>query len=234
MFQNINDESRYAWEENADYWDAKMGDNSNMFHREIVRPHTEELLAIQLGDFILDIACGNGNFSQRMAQNGARVVAFDYSKRMIEHAKRRRAAYLNEISFHVCDATQYDDIIALRQARPFDKAVANMAVMNISNIEPLFRAIYDVLSEQGIFVFSSHHPCFIRPDNTYKTSCVHKGEAIVGQPILQNYYHRSLQDILSLAFHLGFILDGFYEETDDCSELPVIFIARLKKTGLSY
>ena len=85
-----------------------MGDNSNAFHREIVRPHTEELLAIKRGDLVLDIACGNGNFSQRLAENGAQVVGFDYSERLIEHAKRRRAAYLDAISFHVCDATQYD------------------------------------------------------------------------------------------------------------------------------
>lgn len=229
MFQHTNDESKHAWEENADYWDAKMGDNSNTFHREIVRPHTEELLAIKRGDLVLDIACGNGNFSQRISENGARVVAFDYSERLIEHAKRRRSAYLNEISFHVCDATQYDAIISLKKDKPFDKAVANMAVMDISNIEPLFNAVYDLLSSQGTFVFSSHHPCFTRPDNKYKTACVHKGEAIVGQPVLQNYYHRSFQDVLSLAFRIGFVLDGFYEDTDDSSEFPIIFIARLKK-----
>ena len=230
MFQDTNEESRQAWETNADYWDRKMGDNSNTFHREIVRPHTEKLLAVKPGDLVLDVACGNGNFSQRMAENGARVIAFDYSQRLIEHAKRRRAAYLNGISFHVCDATQYDAIISLKQDRLFDKAVANMAVMDISNIEPLFHAVYDLLSNKGIFVFSSHHPCFVRPDGKYKTACVHKGEAIIGQPVLQNYYHRSFQDILALAFRLGFVLDGFYEEFDDNPELPIVFIARLKKT----
>lgn len=231
MFQDTNEESRQAWETNADCWDAKMGDNSNIFHREIVRPHTEELLAVKPGDFILDVACGNGNFSQRMAEKGARVTAFDYSARLIEHAKRRRAAYLDQISFHVCDATEYDAMLSLKQDTLFDKAVANMAVMDISDIEPLFHAVYDLLSSEGIFVFSSHHPCFARPDDTYKTACVHKGEAIMGQPVLQNYYHRSFQDIFSLAFRTGFVLDGFYEEFVDQSELPIIFIARLKKHG---
>jgi len=229
MFQDTNDESRQAWETNADYWDRKMGDTSNTFHREIVRPHTEKLLAVEPGDLVLDVACGNGNFSQRMAENGAKVIAFDYSQRLIEHAKRRRAAYLNRISFHVCDATQYDAIISLKQDRLFDKVVANMAVMDISNIEPLFHAIYDLLSNKGVFVFSSHHPCFVRPADKYKTACVHKGEAIIGQPVLQNYYHRSIQDILALAFRSGFVLNGFYEEFYDNPELPIIFIARLKK-----
>lgn len=229
MFKDTNEKSRLAWEKNADFWDSEMGDESNYFHREIVRPRTEELLNISKGNLVLDIACGNGNFSERMAKNGALVVAFDYSERLIEHAKRRRVKYAEQILFHVCDATSYGDIISLKQEKPFDKAVANMAVMDISDIAPLFRAVYDLLCGGGIFVFSTHHPCFERPDGKYKTSCVHEGEAISGQPVFQNYYHRSLQDILSLAFSAGFVLDGFYEETDNDPELPIIIIARLKK-----
>ena len=148
---------------------------------------------------------------------------------MVELAKHRGANQLDKISFFVCDATRYDKILDLGQARPFDKAVVNMAIMDISNIAPLFKAVYELLSKDGIFVFSTHHPCFERPSDKYKTPCAHKGEAIIGQPVLQNYYHRSMQDILSLAFDSGFVLDGFREETDTNPELPIIFIARLKK-----
>lgn len=35
------DESRIRWENNANFWDRKMGEHSNRFHREIVRPSTE-------------------------------------------------------------------------------------------------------------------------------------------------------------------------------------------------
>lgn len=72
--KNTNKEDLYIWETNADYWDSKMGDHSNYFHRNLVRPNTEKLLNIKEGDFVLDIACGNGNFSQRLAQNGARTT----------------------------------------------------------------------------------------------------------------------------------------------------------------
>lgn len=40
------DESRIRWETNADFWDEKMGEHSNRFHREIVRPSTELLPAL--------------------------------------------------------------------------------------------------------------------------------------------------------------------------------------------
>ena len=40
-----------------------MGDKSNEFHREVVRPKVTELLSPNPADYILDIACGNGNYS---------------------------------------------------------------------------------------------------------------------------------------------------------------------------
>lgn len=218
-----------AWEANAVFWDERMGDESNDFHRDLVRPHTEELLALQPGDLVLDIACGNGNFSKRLAEHGARVIAFDYSAKMIELAKQRRASVLDRVDFHVCDATDYAQLLALRPDRPFDKAVANMAIMDISDIEPLFKALQLMLSVGGSFVFATHHPCFTYPGDDYLASQVHQGEAIVGQPVMQNYYHRSMQEIFNTAFSHGFVLDGFYEVPFPEQKIPIIMIIRLQK-----
>ncbi len=222
-------ESLDAWETNAEFWDNQMGDESNSFHREIVLPHTEELLEIKTDDLVLDIACGNGNFSKRLAEQGAKVVGFDYSPKMIEFAKSRRADVLDKVIFKVCDATDYNQLMNLYQKKPFTKAVANMAIMDISDIEPLFKAVFDMLCENGIFVFATHHPCFTYPNEDYFASCVHKGVAIDGQPMLQSYYHRSIQDIFNLAFNCGYILDGFYEVPFQGEETPIIIIVRLKK-----
>ena len=78
------EESKKIWEKNAQFWDNAMGDKSNEFHREVVRPKVTELLSPNPADYILDIACGNGNYSSYLAQRGASIVAFDYSKKMIE------------------------------------------------------------------------------------------------------------------------------------------------------
>lgn len=225
-----NKESLHAWEKNAKFWDDYMGDHSNFFHCDIVRPYTENLLEIKADDFILDIACGNGNFSQRMVEKGGKVVAFDYSKNMIDLAKIRRKNFLDSIDFKVCDATNYMEIISLKkEEKYFNKAVANMAIMDISDIKPLFKGVSDLLCENGIFVFSTHHPCFTFPNDDYLTKCMHKGVAIEGQPVLQNYYHRTMEEILNLGFENNFILDGFYEVPFKGDNKPIIMIIRLRK-----
>ncbi len=219
-----------AWEENAEFWDEQMGDESNYFHRDIVRPKVEEFLEINSNDFVLDIACGNGNFSERMAENGASVIAFDYSSKMVELAIKRRKKVLDKVNFSVCDATNYSEMIKLKQDRLFTKAVSNMAIMDISEITPLFKAVYEMLEDGGIFVFAMHHPCFTYENDDYFTACINKGVAIEGQPALQNYYHRSLTDVFNTAFAAGFVIDKFYEIPFSGQKVPIIMTVRLRKT----
>ncbi len=218
-----------AWEKNAEFWDEQMGDESNFFHCDIVRPNVEKLLNINENDLVLDIACGNGNFSQRMAKQGAKVIAFDYSPKMIELAIKRRADVLDKVDFSVCDATNYEMLLKLKRERPFTKAVSNMAIMDISKISPLFKAVYDMLEQGGIFVFATHHPCFTYENDDYFTSCINKGIAIKGQPVLQNYYHRTISDIFNVAFKVGFSLDGFIETPLNKVYTPIIMTVRLRK-----
>ncbi len=218
-----------AWETNAYFWDEQMGDESNDFHREIVRPYVEKLLGLTDDDLVLDIACGNGNFSSRMAERGVQVTAFDYSPKMIELAKARRANVLDKVSFHVCDATDYEKLISLKGDRPFSKAVANMAIMDIAEIEPLFRAVFDMLAHDGCFVFATHHPSFTFPNDDYFTPCMHKGFAFPTQPVLHNYYHRSITEILNVAFQCGFSVTGFHEVPFSEDKTPIIMTVRLQK-----
>jgi len=254
-WNTTTNESRKRWETNADFWDARMGEHSNRFHREIVRPSTEELLEVNKGEAILDIACGNGNFSKRLAELGAKVIAFDYSANLIENAKKRCTSYLDNIEFKVIDATNYKELIELG-CESFDKAVANMALMDIADIDPLFNGVYKLLKPNGIFIFSIMHPCFQSPkmrkivetedlgDKVETRSAVqifnyispqcYQGNAIVGQPVPQFYYHRPISEIFEQCFRAGFVVTGvkepvFNSEKTEWSEIPPAIIVRLRK-----
>ncbi len=226
---DFKDKGLEAWEDNAVFWDDYMGDESNFFHRDMVRPDVEKFLELTSDDYVLDIACGNGNFSSYMAKQGVRVTGFDYSPKMIELAKKRRSDVLDKVNFRVCDATNKEELLKLQIPQGYTKAVSNMAIMDISEIKPLFEAVSDMLQEGGSFVFAMHHPCFTYPNEDYLTSCINKGVAVEGQPSLQNYYHRTLSEVLNLGFSTGFVMDKFEEIPFKGESTPIIMVIRLRK-----
>jgi ubiquinone/menaquinone biosynthesis C-methylase UbiE len=185
------------------------------------------------GDHILDAACGTGNFAIYLASIGAKVVAFDYSDKMIEYAKSKIKNISDNIEFHLTDATKYDELMLLKSVEPFNKAVSNMAIMDIVDIEPLFKAIHEMLSKDGIFVFSCVHPCFQTPNmkkfveindysgenstkmgiHTYEyiNPCVHQVNILANNNKKAIHYHRPLSMICKLCFENGFFIDGLEE-----------------------
>ena len=123
IMQYSKEESKAIWNQNAEFWDCAMGDESNDFHREVVRPKVTELLNPDSTDYILDIACGNGNYSAYLAEKAVSVLAFDYSEKMVELAKKRQKRYADHIEFCVADATNETSLMALKRNKPFTKAV---------------------------------------------------------------------------------------------------------------
>jgi 2-polyprenyl-3-methyl-5-hydroxy-6-metoxy-1,4-benzoquinol methylase len=233
---SLNAETRQAWNENAAFWDERMGEG-NDFVEVLTWPATERLLELQPGERVLDIACGNGLTSRRLAAMGAEVVAFDFAEEMLTLARRRtvetaRTEGAGRIIYHVLDATDEAALLALGEGR-FDAALCNMALFDMAEIDPLMRALSGLLRPGGRFVFSVIHPCFNSPHMAhvaemedregnivttysvkifgYMTSTVSRGAAIPGQPRPQLYFHRPLQGLLGAGLEVGFILDGLEE-----------------------
>ncbi len=227
----LNEEVRAIWDQNADFWDQRMGEG-NVFHKLLIEPTQIEFLEITGGELILDAACGNGQFARKMADLHARVIAVDASERMIENAKARSAHHAGEIEYRVCDCTDKDRLLALGERR-FDRVVCTMALMDMAEIEPLVSASAKLLKAGGLFVFSVLHPCFNsgmtkqgmeRHDiggelveeyfvkvSRYSLPVTTKGLAMLGQPAPQFYFHRPLATLFSTFFSAGFVLDGLAE-----------------------
>lgn len=224
-------ETRAIWDAKAAYWDERMGEG-NAFHRALVGPAVERLLAPRAGELILDVACGNGQFSRRLAELGASVVATDFSATFLERARARSAAVAARIDYRLVDATDEAGLLALGAGR-FDAAVCNMALMDMTTIDPLLRALRTLLSPGGRFVFAVAHPCFNSNATTLaleeddrmgelrETRSVRivaylgippgKGAGMPGEPQPHYYFHRPLHELLGACFAVGFALDGLLE-----------------------
>lgn len=148
MTDDANQFTHDAWEANAETWDERMGDEGNDFFNVLCWPALESLLDVsttlstgsQAGRRYLDIACGNGLTSRRLAALGARVTAFDFSANLIERARLRSAGLQSLISYHVIDATNAQQLLSLGEHH-FDSALSNMALFDMPNVETLFRTL---------------------------------------------------------------------------------------------
>jgi len=225
-----NEFSREAWDANAEHWDARMGDEGNDFFNVLCWPILASFLDVQPGQHILDIACGNGLTSRKLAQLSAQVTAFDFSSELIKLAEARPNPD-SRIAYHNIDATDESALLALGE-RSFDSALCNMALFDMADIEPLFRVLPKLLKPNGTFVFSLMHPAFNNPSATllaeewddgqiqtryavkvprYINQFQSQGLALRNQPKPQLYFHRPIKDYLNIAFQNGFVLDGFEE-----------------------
>jgi len=226
-------ETQRIWEGLAAFWDGRMGEG-NAFHLALVGPAAERLLGPVDGMEVLDIACGNGQFSRRLAELGALVTATDFSPAFLELGQRRAAGteYAERIAYQQVDATDEAQIVALGEGR-FDAVVCNMALMDMATVGPLMRAAARVLKAGGRFVCTTMHPCFNsnpitlvleredRDGNLVDTYAVkvsryrqpfhYRGLGMPGQPMPQYYFHRALTGLLTPAFEAGLVLDGLEE-----------------------
>ena len=190
------------------------------------------LLHPQRGECLLDVACGNGLTSRKLAHSGASVTGFDFSEAMIELARKQSPA--SNIDYRVLDATDLQALLSLGQAS-FDGALCNMALMDMADIDPLIHALASLVKPKGRFVFSVTHPCFNNPSSIhvgevedragtlvstysvkisrYLTTFTQPGLAMLDQPVPHLYFHRPLSALLRLAFNAGFVLDAMEERS---------------------
>lgn len=225
-----NTQARDAWDRNAEFWNERMGDGNDFFNI-LIWPAVERLLKPQPGERLLDVACGNGLTSRRLANAMARVTAFDVSAAMITIAAGHSGP--SNIDYRVVDGTDCEALLSLGVGA-FDGALCNMALMDMADIEPLMTALAVLLKPGGRFVFSVLHPCFNNPATVqmgeledqngvlvttysvktarYKTPFTRVGLAIPGQPVPHPYFHRSLSLLLSPALRVGLVLDGLEEQ----------------------
>ena len=228
-----NEFSKKAWDANAELWDSRMGTEGNDFFKILQFPTILDYLEVGKkglqGTHILDVACGNGILARKLAGLGASVTAFDFSEKLITLARK----YNNEnIHYLHLDATSEDDLASL-PTNKFSAVVCNMALFDISNIEPLFKVLPSLLLPGGTFIFSLLHPAFNNSStikmveeyeeegvlknkfslkiDKYLTEYAAKGSAIGGQKKPQYYFNRPISKYLNLGFANGFILDRFDE-----------------------
>jgi malonyl-CoA O-methyltransferase len=141
-------------QEGYDRW-ATIYDNEDNPLIAIEEPQVDSLLGEVTGLAVLDVGCGTGRHSVRIAQAGASVTGVDFSAEMILRATQKAGA--DQIRF-----VQHD----LRKPLPFqpgafDRVVCGLVFDHIADVTGLFREMGRVCRPRGTIVVSIMHPAMM-------------------------------------------------------------------------
>jgi SAM-dependent methyltransferase len=146
------------WEANADAWTRLARAGYDIYRDALNTPAFLAMLPPVSGLDGVDIGCGEGANTRRLAQLGARMRAVDIAPTFIRHAQATEKANPLGIEFRVGDA------LALPYAdNSFDFATAFMSLMDVPDPGRALGEARRVLRPAGFLQFSILHPCFSPP-----------------------------------------------------------------------
>ena len=122
-------------------WDAALYDEKHSFVWKMGAALVE-LLSPKKGEHILDIGCGTGHLTAKIAASGAQVTAIDTSPEMIAQARSAHPS----IHFEVADARK------LKYRNEFDAVFSNATLHWVIEPEAAVVSIASALRREGRFV----------------------------------------------------------------------------------
>lgn len=122
-------------------WNAQLYDSKHSFVSQF-GTSLVELLSPKSGESILDLGCGTGHLTDKIAAFGAEVIGIDSASTMIEQARHH---YPN-LRFEVADATD------LQFQEQFDAVFSNAVLHWIREPEKVVAGVQRALKPGGRFV----------------------------------------------------------------------------------
>ncbi len=155
-----------SWGKVADWYNKHLEHGDDTYHSKVIFPNVERILGDVTSVKILDMACGQGIFSEKLRDKGAFVTGVDLGKELIkiaeEKSKTIKEKGSHKVVYHVASA---DDLFMLKD-NSFDIVVCILALQNIENLQKTVTEASRVLTSSGKFVLVLNHPSFRNPRKT--------------------------------------------------------------------
>ncbi|MCK4670053.1 MAG: methyltransferase domain-containing protein [Nanoarchaeota archaeon] len=201
-----------SWDVVAEEYSSYVEDKGDIYHLTYLNPVIFKLLGNVKNKKILDLACGNGYFSMKLAKKQALVTGVDYSEKLIDIAKSKTKS---NVKFFVGDSSK----MTFLKNNSFNFVVANMAFHDIMKIKGTVKECARVLKKNSKLIFSIPHPAFHSAKRKkqgkeyYKEIKRYLSLFSRQHPKFKDvmYYHRSIGYYLKLLFKQGFVVSAFHE-----------------------
>jgi SAM-dependent methyltransferase len=146
------------WDSNAEAWTDLSRQGYDVYRDWVNTPAFLDLLPDIKTLTGLDIGCGEGTNTQKLAELGASMTAIDISQNFLQHAQAQEQKDPRDITFQLASALDLPF-----EPDSFDFATAFMSLMDMPDCEKAIQEAYRVLKPGGFLQFSITHPCFDPP-----------------------------------------------------------------------
>jgi len=179
-----------------------------------------ELGGIKKGIKVLEIGCGTGVFTKKIAETGADILAVDISSYLISKARKNLQGYPN-VTFYVADAEN------LNLREEYFDSVVGISVLHHLNFKPALLEIRRVLKRGGRIVFTE--PNMLNPQIMLERKIKSIGKLLYNSPDETAFIRWTLKkEMKKLGFEEIFInpFDFLHPST------PTFLIERISKIGM--
>lgn len=147
-----------SWNEVSDWYNELLkGDDS--YQAKVIAPNLTRILDIKSGEVVYDLACGQGYFSNILHKSGAKVIASDLSKNLIEKAKVNSPKEISYYNTSAHKAPFLKDISV-------DTVVVVLAIQNIENVGDVLKECHRIIKKGGRMILVLNHPSFRVPQGS--------------------------------------------------------------------
>jgi 2-polyprenyl-3-methyl-5-hydroxy-6-metoxy-1,4-benzoquinol methylase len=151
-----NKEIAMEWDEISETRFNQINNDVDLSFNFILKPCIFNLIDSCNKESVLDFGCGTGNLTRYLAESSNKVVGIDLSQASINIALR----HFNKIENLSFINSSIEDYSSRNNKAHFSLVVANMVLMDVTNLEDVIKAIRGILDSGGNFVFTITHPCF--------------------------------------------------------------------------
>ena len=173
--------ARQSWNRAADIWEDFVETGKDDSRDLVHGPALLRAVGPVRGLRVLDLGCGQGYFTRKLAARGASVIGLDWSAGMIARARAQEARHRLGIEFRILDARR---VGSAWPASSFDRVVACMSFMDAPGLDRILHGISRVLRPGGRLVFSITHPLSSSRVSRWQTD----REGAHGSRILDRYF----------------------------------------------
>jgi len=211
-----------AYDAIAEWYDQSIRKGTLLSADDLIASICFESVGNVEGQYLCDLACGQGHLSRQLAARGAEVVGVDISQRLLEIARREG------------DGIRYvhGDAQALPPLgdRPFDGVLCNLALMDIPDIDATFREAARILCPGGSFVATIIHPCFQIPQNRgYFDEGFWRSDYAQGVRGQVGARHRTLGTYLTGLGQAGLLLESAAEPRLPGRDVPPVLVLQARR-----